>query len=217
MKKRSSFAAGMLTMALLFGLVGTAYAAYQRQATLNYQDIKITLNGETVTPKDGAGNVVEPFTIEGTTYLPVRAIGNALGLDVGWDGETNTVVLTSAEKETSIYDKWGNQEIHDCYPGFSVPSFENVVGMNALIDIYPLSTGDSVAYTYNPALFEIGEGVSCFDEYFKLLSLYGYERIESDDGTVTYKCKQSGLTVAMYWNDENDTFTILLMALPSER
>lgn len=38
MKKRSSFAAGMLTMALLFGLVGTAYAAYQKQATLNYTE-----------------------------------------------------------------------------------------------------------------------------------------------------------------------------------
>lgn len=95
MKKRSSFAAGMLTMALLFGLVGTAYAAYQKQATLNYQDIKITLNGELVTPKDGAGNVVEPFTIDGTTYLPVRAIANAMGLEVNWNGATNTVEIAA--------------------------------------------------------------------------------------------------------------------------
>lgn len=211
-----SFFAGMLSMALLVGTVGTAFAAYQKQATLSYQDIKITLNGEPVEPKDGAGNVVEPFAMDGTTYLPVRAIANALGLEVNWDGATNTVALTSGEKETSVYEKWGNQEIHDCYPGFSIPSFENVVGMNALIDIYPLSAGDSVAYTYNPALFEVEEGANCFDEYFNLLSLYGYERMESDDSTVTYKCKQSGLTVAMYWNYENDTFTVLLMSVPEK-
>ena len=99
MKKRCSFLAGLLTRALLFGIMGTAYAAYQKQATLNYSGIQIVLDGETVTPRDGAGNLVEPFTIDGTTYLPVRAIGEALGLEVGWDGSTNTVILTSPEDE----------------------------------------------------------------------------------------------------------------------
>ena len=60
--KKSSFFAGMLTMLLILGLGGTAFAAaYQKQATLNYQGIKITLDGEEITPKDGAGNVVEPL------------------------------------------------------------------------------------------------------------------------------------------------------------
>lgn len=63
------------------------------QKELSYNDVKITLNGQTITPTDANGNVVEPFIIDGTTYLPVRAIANALGLDVKWDGETNTVKL----------------------------------------------------------------------------------------------------------------------------
>ena len=108
MKKRFSFIAGMLTMALLSGAVGTAYAAYQKQATLNYPGIQIVLDGEPVTPKDAAGNAVEPFTIDGTTYLPVRAIGEALGLEVGWDGSTNTVILTSPE------DEWADYIVCDC-------------------------------------------------------------------------------------------------------
>lgn len=37
--------------------------------------------------------MVEPFTVNGTTYLPVRAIGEALGKDVKWDGETKTVYV----------------------------------------------------------------------------------------------------------------------------
>ncbi len=60
-----------------------------------YNNIKIVLNGNSVTPTDANGYYVEPFAIDGTTYLPVRAIANALGLGVGWDGKTNTVVLTS--------------------------------------------------------------------------------------------------------------------------
>lgn len=61
-----------------------------------YRDIAIVINGVLVTPKDAAGNTVEPFIIDGTTYLPVRAISEALGLSVQWDGDTNTVTLSSS-------------------------------------------------------------------------------------------------------------------------
>ena len=46
---------------------------------------------------DANGNYVEPFIIDGTTYLPVRGIASALGLNVGWDGATKTVLLTTPE------------------------------------------------------------------------------------------------------------------------
>lgn len=65
-------------------------------ATLVYNDIKISLNGNSVTLKDANGNPMEPFSIDGTTYLPVRAVGNALGVGVNWNGSTNTVQLTGA-------------------------------------------------------------------------------------------------------------------------
>ncbi|MBQ9997667.1 MAG: hypothetical protein IJP19_01465, partial [Clostridia bacterium] len=32
----------------------------------------------------------------GTTYLPVRAVASALGMDVDWDGNTSTVILSNA-------------------------------------------------------------------------------------------------------------------------
>lgn len=205
MKKRFSFVAGMLTMALLFGMVGTAYAAYQKQATLNYSGIKIVLDGETVTPKDGAGNVVEPFTIDGTTYLPVRAIGEALGLEVGWDGSTNTVILTSPE------DEWENYIVCDCYGDFSVPSFENIVGTAALVDVYELSTGDSVLYTYDTHKFKTDPGSNCFEEYFALLGEYGFVHDRSEGATTYLKSEISGITVATYWEEEYDNFCVLLM------
>lgn len=94
MKKQwKGFVSGMLVSIMLLGFVTSAYAAYQRQATLDYTGIQITLNGQSVTPTDANGNPVEPFAMEGTTYLPVRAIANALGLGVEWEQATQTVKL----------------------------------------------------------------------------------------------------------------------------
>lgn len=93
-KQWKGFLSGLVTAAMLLAFVTSAYAAYQRQATLDYTGIKITLNGQPVTPADANGNPVEPFAMEGTTYLPVRAIANALGLGVEWEQATQTVKLT---------------------------------------------------------------------------------------------------------------------------
>lgn len=89
-----------LAAALVLVLAVTASAATETvQATLHYKDIKIMLDGREVeTP-------YEPFIIDGTTYLPVRAVSAALGLSVDWDGEKNSVILTSAEvaEHASVY------------------------------------------------------------------------------------------------------------------
>ena len=50
----------------------------------------ITINGATTTMDAVA--VVR----DGRTFVPVRYIAEALGLDVGWDGTTSTVILTTS-------------------------------------------------------------------------------------------------------------------------
>ena len=93
MKKRlQGLICGVIIGAMLTS--GITFAEeIKKSAELIYNNIKITLNGEEIEPKDVNGNKVEPFIIDGTTYLPVRAIANALGIEVDWDGETNTVIL----------------------------------------------------------------------------------------------------------------------------
>lgn len=89
------FVTGVLVTLLLVGSIGTAAATVgTKTAQLNYNNIKVTLDGENVNLVDANGNPVEPFIIDGTTYLPIRAISNAFGLNVGWDGATQTVILT---------------------------------------------------------------------------------------------------------------------------
>jgi len=95
------FIAGMLVMVLLSSI--TVFAASRTEAiTITFHDIRIVVNGNVVTPKDAQGNIVEPFIWDGTTYLPVRAVADALGLDVTWDGNTYTVYLSHGVPVTTL-------------------------------------------------------------------------------------------------------------------
>lgn len=88
-----------LTLALALALSLTMFTAGALAATgtqtieVTYRDIKLVVDGVEATLKDGLGNSVEPFIYNGTTYLPVRAAGEALGKEVTWDGATSTVYI----------------------------------------------------------------------------------------------------------------------------
>jgi len=93
LQKTKYMAIGLL-ISLSLALTSTAIAATTtRTLQATFSGIKLIVDGNAVTPRDGNGNVVEPFIVDGTTYLPVRAIGEALGKEVSWDGATNTVYI----------------------------------------------------------------------------------------------------------------------------
>jgi len=104
MKNLKSFFAGVLVTILIIMLATTVFAE-QISKTINvvYRDIKITIDGEEITPKDANGKIVEPFIFDGTTYLPVRAISEAVGYDVGWDDVNNTVMLREKQAEAGEF------------------------------------------------------------------------------------------------------------------
>lgn len=80
-------------------LVGTAAAAStitKRTLEVNYRGIQVVVDGAKVDLKDAAGNPVEPFISNGTTYLPLRVVGEALGKEVTWDDATSTVYIGDA-------------------------------------------------------------------------------------------------------------------------
>lgn len=77
-------------------IVGTAPNAFAKESKINipisFNNIKVVIDGkELKTDK-------EPFTYEGTTYLPVRAVAEAVGKDVKWDSKTQTVILGEASQ-----------------------------------------------------------------------------------------------------------------------
>lgn len=100
--KRLTALALALVMALgLMVQAGAAAPGKEVQAELNY-DITVMYNGKFQTLRDAAGDTVYPISYAGTTYLPVRAVSNILGVAVEWDGSTQTVLLSDpAEGRTA--------------------------------------------------------------------------------------------------------------------
>lgn len=96
MKQNKTLRRALCVLAVLSLMVGSAIAASnvtKKMIEANYMGIKLVVDGVEVTPKDSQGNVIDPFISEGTTYLPVRAVGEALDKEVTWDGETKTVYI----------------------------------------------------------------------------------------------------------------------------
>ena len=93
MKERlQGLMAGILIGAICAG--GTVLAKTGKEMIeVSYQDIKIYMDGEEVDARDANGQKVEPFIYNGTTYLPVRAVGQAVGKEVSWDGVEKVVYL----------------------------------------------------------------------------------------------------------------------------
>lgn len=94
MRKKLGFVLGLLVFALVCLSAG-AYGATNLEAikaNLN-KGIKFIVNGQEFIPKDQKGNRQYAITYNGTTYLPVRSLGGALNVEVGWDGTNNTVHL----------------------------------------------------------------------------------------------------------------------------
>lgn len=82
------------SMVLCYGTVAFAKVA-NINIPVSFSNIKIVVDGEQISTSK------EPFTYEGTTYLPVRAVAEAVGKDVTWDGNTKTVYLGEAPKNIS--------------------------------------------------------------------------------------------------------------------
>lgn len=110
MKKRYSV---MLIACLAFVLGATASTAassllVEIRAYLN-KEIKLTLHGAPWTAKSGE-TVMYPITYNGSTYLPVRALSEALEVPILWDGETKTVHIAGTSDRVPIlsqdYGTW---------------------------------------------------------------------------------------------------------------
>lgn len=90
----------------VFGMVLTgsagAYAGTQLEtikAYLNY-GLGIEVNGQKFTPTGDQGKKLAPITYQGSTYLPVRSIANALHTEVTYDSKNNKVSIGSTSPST---------------------------------------------------------------------------------------------------------------------
>ncbi len=100
-KNFSSFLGGVLTVLLVAGCLNTALAA---SGKVSYNFSNVALGGETkitagqdITAANGQkvpGTILFTDAAGGkTNYLPIRAVSDLLGVEIGYDSATKTVLL----------------------------------------------------------------------------------------------------------------------------
>ncbi|KAF1086061.1 hypothetical protein SPSYN_00799 [Sporotomaculum syntrophicum] len=89
MKKRFVVLVIAAFMLFVFGSMAEATVA-NKQIQVNYNNVKIVTNGKAVTLTADQ----EPFLLNGVTFVPLRAAGQALNSTVNWEASTKTVVIT---------------------------------------------------------------------------------------------------------------------------
>ncbi len=92
MKKNRLIQTTACAMALSAALTGSAFAATNVTATLR-PDVTVCIDGVTCDFYNAQGKEVHPILCNGTTYIPLRAVGELMGTNVNWDGTTGTASL----------------------------------------------------------------------------------------------------------------------------
>lgn len=108
MKKRKLIPALALTLALVCAFTLGANAADTLQEIKAYLNsgITIKMDGQEQVLKDANGTRIYPITYNGSTYLPVRAVSNMLGVGVDWDQATQSVLLGKQPNGVDLIDNY---------------------------------------------------------------------------------------------------------------
>ena len=106
MKKKKFVSAIALTLALVCAFTLGANASGTLQEIKAYLNAGITvkLDGQEQVLKDANGTRIYPITYNNSTYLPVRAVSDMLGVGVDWDQATQSVLLGEKSDDVDLIE-----------------------------------------------------------------------------------------------------------------
>ena len=110
MKNASRRMAFLVSVTLLLAALPAQAAAKEARLPEGVTPVTILIDGQSFFGKNERGETVAPFAYDGTTYVPIRALGNALGYGVSWDSERACVVVDTKGKTTSLTTKTGGEQ-----------------------------------------------------------------------------------------------------------
>ncbi len=170
-KQWKGFLSGIIFTLTIMILTSTVFAVVEdKSITVNYDNIKIFLNGKEIEAKDANGHNVEPFTYNGTVYMPIRGVSEAFNKLVHWDADF---------KQVKVYDT----EI-DMFWDTLVRIPENYTGFEIYwkhIDDDIMEKADYFIEKYGvDALFKGLESTNVYSQYYcinRLVEYYNYDDI----------------------------------------
>ena len=101
MKKNRLIKTTACAMALSAALTVSAFAATNVTATLS-PDVTVRIDGAVCDFYNAQGKEVHPIIYNGTTYIPLRAVGELMGKNVNWDGTTGTASLSGTRTTGNV-------------------------------------------------------------------------------------------------------------------
>lgn len=114
----------VLSILLAFSVgVVSSQAINEKIEVVLAQDISFELDGGSHVFRDSDGQTQYPLIHEGSSYLPVRSVAEAVGVEIDWDGNTRTIILNRDEQDL---DDTPYKDAQDYEPGEPVEPTEPV-------------------------------------------------------------------------------------------
>jgi hypothetical protein len=192
LKRSKGFIMGFMCCAILTTTIANAQDTTQIE--VYYNNLKYMIDGVQKKPIVNQG-----FIHSGTTYVPLRFISEALGKEVSWDGETDTIwigkklgnsallsamdyarVDGAAQNDYLTFDKWnGKDEIkHRFGTGFTIAGSSYSHGLGIYLGEFSDGWG-SVDYNLKTNYSQI-YGYLGVDDFYRNSDAEGIIRIYGD-------------------------------------
>ncbi len=165
---------------ILASIAFAAGSSYTKIITANYVGVQLVVEGTTHVPRDANGDIVEPFIVDGTTYLPVRAVAEALDKEVSWDGDTKTIFIgTDSQNEDAQPSKTLEGTKVDRPQRVSTSWYSVSVGLYQLqIPDYWVQEAEKDHFS---ACAESGEQVAILSAYSRYSDDVGFEQLDTEE------------------------------------
>ncbi len=188
MKKVTVLTAGILCAAGI-AIGASANGIIEKVQAELRPDFTVKIDGETKTFKNAGGKTVYPLLYEGTTYLPIRAIGEIMGKTVYWYEDQKLVELkgnTTTVTDADVIVPSGSQTPQ---PAVSPDTAQREISLdkakNIALEKAGLSAND-VIFTEAKRDFEHGKWIYEI-EFVKDNTEYSAEILASDGSIIKWE------------------------------
>lgn len=92
----------LISLVVIMVNISSGTETVQRIIAAFNHEIRIELNGETFKAIDDDGTVLKPIIYDGRTYLPLKALAEALNADVDWNPDNKTITIQQVDPNLGI-------------------------------------------------------------------------------------------------------------------